>query len=961
MHAEIQNFPMQVMDQLISYKFPTLSGLASQLVGDQLNISAKQSGNSLQPSILLQAHSSTLELSASVDMAHKLARISIQSDRIKIPDMQFVWEKKISLKQPAVASFRLPSSLLNHLGSSPFQLKHDLEGALTIHSFSMPSFEEDRFSLNQIEAQATVDLPSLQVRGFSSLPELHLGKLNIDLHAAPLAHPECEVTAVMSPSGESEWFNQAFGKEASIALQTRIDLGNGAPLLERLSLQLSSELLQAAVEGNSLDDGLLFLLAPSVISYKIPPAVLQAAGINMDLYHIEQQQPVKLTMAPLQIPLRNLSEMRLSTMHLSGELLLKDLSVSLKKVETAVPLTLHDFTGRWVLDGHTDKLLIDFQGMTRLGNNQAEGKISGVLSIEHLFNKGAFSLEHSSIKGQVKTHKLPVELLGSLTEKENLSHLFGTGIDATLGFEGISLKKPLQRGNIHLNIETERLYGRAHLLLDSSVRLAENQPAEFRLHLTPNGYEVLRKMLGQQDSGEFILEGISTAALKITSFNLPLTSLNWQQGILAASIAADVSIDQLTGSDKKKEHKLVLENVHGHFSSSHLSKQIDYQLNGQGVSNLHGTTSWEIAGALHNGFLADGTLNRRDLSVNLDASIRSLPAAQLAHLCCLDRSHAQKMEAIFGPTVDAKIKTRLQQMRGPLSIDMKGSNAHFSMDASLDRTVATLNKDLILEIQVTPELGKHVCKNFSRLPKAFWAQSVLLNLSLAIKVLFFPLHPFSIDTITIPKMSIDLGKVYFSPSSQLAKSISLLISLRERFQVWITPCYLSLKNGAIRLDRTDLLINDRYPLAAWGNVDLVKEKVNMIIGLSGSALSQAFNLSGIPRDYLLQLPLKGPLNNPTIDTAKATARISSLVAQSQGGPHGAVIGTVLDIASGSLAENSVPKPTTDPLPWNDLLKDEQKEKSEESRTAVSPLDDQMKGALEEVGKGAGKFLKKIFK
>ena len=88
----------------------------------------------------------------------------------------------------------------------------------------------------------------------------------------------------------------------------------------------------------------------------------------------------------------------------------------------------------------------------------------------------------------------------------------------------------------------------------------------------------------------------------------------------------------------------------------------------------------------------------------------------------------------------------------------------------------------------------------------------------------------------------------------------------------------------------------------------------MVIGISGAALGEAFKLSGIPGSYMLQLPLKGPLNNPSIDKTKATARLSALVAQSRGGPHGAVIGTVLDIASGSLTEGAIPEPSTNPQP-----------------------------------------------
>jgi hypothetical protein len=178
----------------------------------------------------------------------------------------------------------------------------------------------------------------------------------------------------------------------------------------------------------------------------------------------------------------------------------------------------------------------------------------------------------------------------------------------------------------------------------------------------------------------------------------------------------------------------------------------------------------------------------------------------------------------------------------------------------------------------------------------------------------------------------------------------------------MTPTYFSIKDGVVKLERADMLINDRFPLAAWGNVDLGNERVNMVIGLTGAAIANAFGLNGIPKNSMLQLPLKGPLNGPSIDKAKAAARISSLVAQGQGGPHGLVLGTVLDIASGGFRDGSVPNPTTQPLPWANML--------EESSSAASPGGDQPanqekpktpKTPMDQIQKGAGSLIKKLLR
>jgi hypothetical protein len=528
--------------------------------------------------------------------------------------------------------------------------------------------------------------------------------------------------------------------------------------------------------------------------------------------------------------------------------------------------------------------------------------------------------------------------------------LLGTALDAALNIEDFSLQPPY-RGTLSLNLNSDHFSGEAALRLDSSLHLVEGRPAAFRLQLTPNGYATLRTLFSQEEPG-FSLEGSSNAQLRISAFHLPINSSDWKKQLAAASITADLTIDQATAWDKDKKHRMALEELHGHFSSSQIAKQVDYKINGRASSSQHGRSSWEIAGTLQDGFAANGSLDRQNLSLTLDASVKSLPALQLAQLCCLDPSFGQKIHALFGPTLDAKASAQLQRMQGPLLVEMKGTNAHFSVDAYLDRTAALLNKDLILEVKVTPELGKYVLQEVLPIAEGILSAEHPLTLTIAHEGTYIPL-PFSIEALTIPKITIDLGKVYFSPASQLAKALSLLYATKENFQVWITPCYLSLKNGVIRLERTDLLIHDRYPLAAWGIVDLAREKVNMVIGLSGAALGEALKLSGIPGSYMLQLPLKGPLNNPSIDKTKVTARLSALMAQSRGGPHGAVLGTVLDIASGSLTEGAVPEPTTNPLPWEYLFKKEGEQTEKNEKNQSNPI--------EEIGKSAGSLLQKIFK
>ena len=87
----------------------------------------------------------------------------------------------------------------------------------------------------------------------------------------------------------------------------------------------------------------------------------------------------------------------------------------------------------------------------------------------------------------------------------------------------------------------------------------------------------------------------------------------------------------------------------------------------------------------------------------------------------------------------------------------------------------------------------------------------------------------------------------------------------------------------------------------------------MVIGVTAQALAAAYNLKNLDSNYVLQIPFKGTTAGADIDHAKATARITSLVAQSQGSPQGLIIGGVLDLIGG-MDDGKVPPPSSQ-VPW----------------------------------------------
>ncbi|HEV8052821.1 MAG TPA: hypothetical protein VGP47_10025, partial [Parachlamydiaceae bacterium] len=506
-----------------------------------------------------------------------------------------------------------------------------------------------------------------------------------------------------------------------------------------------------------------------------------------------------------------------------------------------------------------------------------------------------------------------------------------------------------------IDINSENLTGGFGLSLGEFINLNTKRPAEFTLKLTPQGYAAFRSHVDKNYTGNFVLTEPTTATLKLNSLRLPRTESYFQSGI-----EGEFSVDKLIGMDIQKQNNITLNSINGHLASSNISENIDFDMQANGHTDQGIPTAWNLAGTLNKGFLPDGTINRQDLSMTLDANVQSLPISLLCQFACVDPKLKQKIEIVLGSKINGKIKTQLQRMNGPLFVELNGENGRFTIDAFLNQGIMTLNQDLKAQLTVSPQLGEYVLKDLIPVLSGMLSADHPIHLTIGKDGFALPLRNPSATTVAIGNAVLEMGKVHFSGESQIAKVLNLLTPATSDQLVWLTPAYFSLNQGLLKLQKVDMLISDRYPIAAWGDADIAKDKVNMVIGLSGSAISKAFKVPKIANSYFLQLPLKGKLSNPSIDKTKAIGRISALVAQSQGGAEGLVLGAVLDIASGSLTENSIPSPSTNPLPWSNLMQNSEVS-APEQREGTNPEGKSKPNTIEEIGKGASSLLKKIFR
>lgn len=124
-------------------------------------------------------------------------------------------------------------------------------------------------------------------------------------------------------------------------------------------------------------------------------------------------------------------------------------------------------------------------------------------------------------------------------------------------------------------------------------------------------------------------------------------------------------------------------------------------------------------------------------------------------------------------------------------------------------------------------------------------------------------------------------------------------------------------------ERTEILISNTYQVCIWGGLDFPAQKVDMVLGLTASCLKIAFGIKNLPDDYVLQIPMKGKMDNVKINTSKATAKIAALLLWQQKAVSGAFgkssAGAVLGEFMNKLGPlpdiGSKAPPAKRPFPW----------------------------------------------
>ncbi len=282
---------------------------------------------------------------------------------------------------------------------------------------------------------------------------------------------------------------------------------------------------------------------------------------------------------------------------------------------------------------------------------------------------------------------------------------------------------------------------------------------------------------------------------------------------------------------------------------------------------------------------------------DLKANLRKIPTILVDRLLNLKGY----LYSAFGATLDAQGTYVLKNKKGAIQFNASSPSSSLFLDGQMTDDVLTLTKPLEASLFFTDKIGQI----------DIHAQTPA-TLNISPDGFRCPLK--NLEAIQIKHASLDLGKVLIQGGDSLY-SLAKLFNLSNRINFWFTPVTFSLKNGLIEMGRIDALLSNSVHLCAWGDINVKRDALDMTLGIPRDTLERSFGIRNLGRNYVLQIPVRGSLNNPKFDTGPAVAKIAAMTTvQEIPSTGGKIFGGLINLFTQDQDGDDAPAPNR-PFPW----------------------------------------------
>jgi hypothetical protein len=850
----------------------------------------------------------------------------ISTKQLAIDNLHLKINESFTLLEPTMIRYSLNPSLFQKIAPTNLQLalRRDVPINMTIHKLTFPIDEKISRAERPTIIQATIKADPIAFTNLPGIDDLEIRSLHWNFSGLSLDQIESNLIAEIVQPLISDVIHLDMHAKSAINLEGELDINSFSALISnrgQSELRISGQAL-GLFSGKEAIENKNVLTAQGSFNYALTPKMLERLGLNRNsVSRINTPLSIRVAVDSMEIPLVShfLNKMRASAR-------IDIDSLSLTNTENEKLGSLKNIVANFAVNGPENKVTGNLLAQTKSPTTDDLGTLKINASLSNWCLQEESDLSQVCIDATGEVQHLPIAIVETFLDMDNLATLVGPSLD--LQFTLNTLSSNNSAGLINLQLQGTQFQANAELKVDQTISLRDpSRPVVIDWTVTPERFtEIRKKILSENsDRNDLLLNSATSMIAKISDFSLPWKNTQEKTSNprwIHTAATVNLSLDKVSITDKKKKRTTTLDAIAAKLSTHDLAQALVFEWNTRGYSDVGSSTAaseLKFRGVIDNPLTPKGKINTQELSVGVDALAKQAPIVLLCDFFCLGDEMINQVDVLIGDHLDADVHMRLTNFNGPLNLILKGSQGQLTLDGQLTNGILTLNKPLKAQVTVTPKLSHSLLQDLVPFMSTAVSSDNPISVTIDPEGFSFPLYSWNLQKISFDRLVVDFGRVYFRNDMQIAQILTLLnflpASSSDLLSIWFTPLYASMKNGIVYCDRMDMLAASKYSIAIWGNVDFIEDKVNMMVGLNGNTLKQAFGVKGVPPHAMLQLPFKGTTSDASIDKTKATAKVSALVAQNQGTPHGAILGGILDLLAGTYGEKAPPKPTTQPFPW----------------------------------------------
>ncbi len=946
--ATLTELPVMGIDQMVALFNPSLNGLIYAAVGEKIDVQSN-----------VKLAQGNFEVNLDARSPNLTAQIATKTEN-----------NLISLKNPATFQFSVTPQLLQKLASNQLILTQTalIQGTISQYTCPLPSNSAD---LLKSAFQATVIAPNPINLCFNGTT-LPLSSLNLTA-SSPSLEKEISMSLSSSAGGgtlaiagksENPFSDSKSGTGTINASKFPIDLvamtlgtsslstwlGNTVDLNAVINLTKTNPKLQFSWQSQFLNIPSLDLSLNNPITLNSPAQF--TFNINPGL---AKTDPIVGTLDQLVIPTDQIKNARLSASVSTGQILFSDVNISKLQAKLDVN-SLDPLKGKlsspeiaFVAQNQTislQNLNVPFQwdsksksaALQLSSNMQNPSGGPGSLQGDFVLSQFSESFQQATLSGTLDVQNISTLLFSAFCPSAQLNLLAGPSLTGKF-----KLQSTPSQQNVQMKCSSQNLQLDFNCALDNSGLKLQGTSNQLSWVLTPEYYLAIQPKT-KGGKVPFEMKEPSTFSMSVSKLFFPVLP---KQEIKTfadrfPSIALDLSKLQLNVSgrnpklsflDNASNETIQLSNlsfaVNKAGNTSPLTASLD-----SGVMTLAGTStaptsvkngSLSLTGTLEQSTNAQGAFDLTQLAGSLQMKIQQFPSRAFDILAKAQGRSDSPFTALFGEMINATLSTELKNFSGPIALNVNTPRTRIDLNGALVNGAMMLKDTFYIQMKVTPEMSRLLLKEVNPLNLSYFYSESLVSAAIPANGVYVPLYPSNLAKMAIPQARIELGKISCNNEGNVNIALGLLKSKQSgELPLWFAPIDFKIKQGVVDIERTEILLANNFDVCTWGKIDLPKDYVDMVLGITADTLQKAFGIKGLPENYVLTIPMKGPTNNVQINSSKATAKVALLLAwqnkmisgalKSQG-PAGAIVGELMGkMATLPDADAKVP-PAKHPFPW----------------------------------------------